>query len=231
MLALRNFQVVLPSTLLRGALFCFLFMVPLFTVRPDGREPAPGSGAGKHLLRDACAGPLGRLFPTFCQKGPHICAASFTFLCGGHTPVSQDASRALCLPLFPGLPVQFTLRNALIMPWLLRRRQLWTPLLSAASSEPLSCFHFKEVSCQGRCSEVSMFSSFLISPFSKLAYSASLHLLPPCLQAGRTYTDLQEKVKIIKDKWLKFSFFTKKKKKKKKKYKQIFQPKLQEVNK
>ena len=199
MLALRNFQVVLPSTLLRGALFCFLFMVPLFTVRPDGREPAPGSGAGKHLLRDACAGPLGRLLPTFCQEGPHICAASFTFLCGGHTPVSQDAEHGAlpaAIPRFTSSP-------------------FGTLSLCPGSSGDGSCehlssqllalsrfhaFHFKDVSCQGRCSEVSMFSSFLISPFSKLVYSTSLHLLPPCLQAGRTYTDLQEKVKIIKDK-------------------------------
>ena len=175
-------------------------MVPLFTVRPDGREPAPGSGAGKHLLRDACAGPLGRLLPTFCQEGPHICAASLPssvaatppsprmrarrFACR-YSPVYQFSSPFGTLSLCPGSSGDGSCEH------------LSSQLLALSR---FHAFHFKDVSCQGRCSEVSMFSSFLISPFSKLVYSTSLHLLPPCLQAGQTYTDLQEKVKIIKDK-------------------------------
>lgn len=178
-------------------------------------------GAGKHLLRDACAGPLGRLFPAFCQKGPRTCAAIFYLPLWWPHP-HLPGCRAL-----PFACRYFTLRNALIMPRLLRRLYLWPPLLSAASSELLSCLPLqRDILSSPLLWALLMFSSFPTSSFSKLAYS--LHLLPPCLQAGQTYTDLQEKVKIIKDKWLKFSFFTN--------IcvcvcKHIFQPKLQEVSK
>ena len=107
-------------------------MVPLFTVRPDGREPAPGSGADKHLLRDACAGPLGRLFPPFCQKGPHICAAIFTFLCGGHTPVAQDAEHGA----FPAAIPRFT---SSVHPSERSHYALTPQETAAVNTSPLSC--------------------------------------------------------------------------------------------
>lgn len=87
-------------------------------------------GAGKLLLRDGCAGLLGWVFAAFCQKGPHICAAIFTFLCGGHAPVSQVAVHCPLPALFPGLPFHPSERSHYAL----------TPRETASvNSSPLSC--------------------------------------------------------------------------------------------
>lgn len=132
-------------------------------------------GAGKLLLRDGCAGPLRQLFAAFCQKGPsHLCRHFF-------------------LPLWwprPGLPGCRALPFACAIPRITISpfrtlslcpdssgdricEQLSSQLLAVSS---FHAFHFKEVSCQVRCSEVSW--CFLLSrPLSLIALT--LHTSSP----------------------------------------------------
>lgn len=114
-------------------------------------------GAGKHLLRDACAGPLGQLFPAFCQRRGALAPVPpfFTFLCGGHTPISQDAEHC---PLPAAISPFGTLSLCPDSSGDCICDHLSSQLLA------LSCFHafhFKEISCQVPCSELSW--CFLLS--------------------------------------------------------------------